>query len=187
MKPKPEHIHLLLLLLLVASVAAAETNLESSCKKVASLIPATAGERYNFCITSFQVVHGSQFADGLGLDLIAAGLTKTAYNHNRILSEELLKGTELSEAERTAIRSCAVGYAAGGLYLDRGNTWIESGEGGLNSALFSFQEAWLRAEECVENLRDAYSGDDTSLMAKENSLALGLIDIVLKLTLLLKV
>ncbi|ONK66008.1 uncharacterized protein A4U43_C06F3230 [Asparagus officinalis] len=101
----------LVVALLFLNLLSADATLEETCKQLA----AHTGVHFdvNFCITTLQVVPGSNEADAIGLTSIIANLANANITHNLAKVKELLNSKNVSAESKKALDVCEEVYDLG--------------------------------------------------------------------------
>ncbi|XP_020266168.1 putative invertase inhibitor [Asparagus officinalis] len=147
--------------LLLLSLFSVDATLEETCKELAK---PGYDINFDFCMTTLQVVPGSDKADNLGLTIIAANLTYINFTHNQAKAEELINDKNVSEEDKKSLAVCHELYDMGAYTLlndvikDLGSPPIDFDK--LNSDLGA---VWDDASTCNDTWNE---GKQKSLMAK---------------------
>ncbi|ONK66010.1 uncharacterized protein A4U43_C06F3250 [Asparagus officinalis] len=159
----------LIVALLFLNLLSADATLEETCKQLA----ARAGVHFdvNFCITTLQVVPGSNKADAIGLTSIIANLANTNITHNLAKVEELLNSKNVSAESKKALGVCEEAYNKGAEDIkemtealkSRDFLTVKSRSSALLTNAFTCVSAWAESKLeplMPEEVDDAYKISD---------------------------
>ncbi|XP_020083427.1 putative invertase inhibitor [Ananas comosus] len=166
------------LVLILRNSAFASASLEDTCKKVQASDP---NDKYEFCITSLQVVPESRTANLSQLTIIATQLSIKNYTHTLGVIAQLLKNHSLSHWQKEALETCQESYNSG---VDDSKDAIKDVKAG---DIFGASASLSAAAGAPGDCEDAFSeGEEASLLPREDDLASKISALAIDIVALLK-
>ncbi|OAY79808.1 putative invertase inhibitor [Ananas comosus] len=166
------------LVLILGNSAFTSGSLEDTCKKVQAGDP---DSKYEFCVTSLQVVPESRTANLSQLTIITTQLSIKNFTHALGVIAQLLKNHSLSHLQREVLETCQEVYNYG---VDANKQAIEDVKAG---DIFSASSNLSAAADAPVNCEDAFSeAKEASLLPREDDLASKISNLALGILALLK-
>ncbi|ONK68145.1 uncharacterized protein A4U43_C05F7910 [Asparagus officinalis] len=151
-----------LVALLLLSLFSVNATLEETCKELAK---PEHEINFDFCMTTLQVVPGSDKADDLGLTIIAANLTYINFTHNQAKAEELINDKNVSEEDKKSLAVCHDVYDMGAYTLNDVIKYLRCPPIDAFKLKVDLSGVVTEASTCNDTWNE---GNQKSLMAKED-------------------